>query len=99
MSNEKKMKNNVPALISKVSTWCLKNSHESFSCFFSYHAHVGSFDVQVFPNGWNSYDNPVEFSFYLTGSLHNYEDLQDQVCDCLCELKGLLKKSMKTNAT
>lgn len=99
MSNEKKMQSNVSTLISKVSKWCLKNSNENFSCFFSYHTHVGSFDVQVFPNGWDSHDNPIEFSFYLTGSLHNYEELHEQVFDCLSELRELLKKSKKNNAT
>jgi hypothetical protein len=96
MNNPEKMTAEAVQLITKISNWCLKNSNEHFTCFFTYDAHIANAEVSVFTNGWKGYQNDgYAFNFYLAGRNHNVETLREQVSYRLTELKEMKKTSNK----
>ena len=96
MSNPKQMTTEAIKLITKISTWCLKNSNEHFTCFFEYNAHIASAEVAVYTNGWKGYENDgYNFGFSIGGRSYNEDTLREQVGYRLLELKEMKKASNK----
>lgn len=52
------MNNSAIEVMKEISGWCFENNSETFTCFFSYSAHVETAGIKLISGG---YDHPREF--------------------------------------
>ena len=94
MRDTNKVSDSAARLITKVSTWCLKNNDDNFSCFFEYSAHVGTAEVAIYPVGWsNDQDNIHHYNFDIAGRNYREEDLKDNIDEFMVDCRRMKKES------
>jgi hypothetical protein len=81
-------------LIEEVSRWCLLNSSATFSCFYEYSAHVGSFEVAIYPYGWKAdKGNIFNFEFDVAGRNYDEQRLKDDIEEFMSDCNKIKKES------